>query len=170
MRKIHAFILTLALCLQAGPAGAEPSENTIKAAMLRKFVEFIEWPASNSPKSNLQVNVCFYGGSPPADMTAIFEKVSEKSTLKFSVKQTSGSGSGCQIVFITSGAADAIAKFAGQPVLLTGDSEGFAEAGGMIGFEIISGKVRYNVNKGAISKAGLKIDAQLLEIANKVLD
>lgn len=177
VRHFFTILLVVVFCLRASPADAEPSENTIKAAMLRKFVEFIDWPGANAPKTSLQVHVCFLGAAPPADMTSIFEKTSEKSTLKFSVKQIStpqNAGAACQIVFVTSakeGAmADTIAKLGGQPVLVTSDIEGFADAGGMIGFEIIGGKVRYNVNKGAFSKAGLKIDAQLLEIANKVLD
>lgn len=149
----------------------ENSEMVIKAVMIRKFVEFIKWPDAVAPQKQLLVKVCVYGDSPMANMDPVFEKASS-SPVKYSLK-TVGSASeaaGCHVVFIGSSKTGELSGFTGKPVLTVSDAGGFAERGGMIGFQLIDGKVRYNINNKAFGAAGLKIDAQLLEIANKVVD
>jgi hypothetical protein len=77
----------------------------------------------------------------------------------------------CHVVFIASGSDVGAAKTAlqGKPVLTVSDSEGFAESGGMIGFVVADNKIKIEVNPKAASAAGLRVDAQLLEIALKVI-
>ena len=63
-----------------------------------------------------------------------------------------------------------MAALRGQPVLTVSDIGNFAESGGMIGFVTDDNKVKVEVNAKAITSAGLRVDAQLLEIAVKVID
>lgn len=150
-------------------------ETTIKAVMIRKFVEFIKWPEQVSPQKDMQVRVCVYGDSAMAQMNAVFDKKSATSSIKYvlsGISQLSAAAGTCHVVFI-SGSSDvsgALAALADKPVLTVSDAPGFAEKGGMIGFLLIDGKVRYNINNKAFGNAHIKVDAQLLEIANKVVD
>ncbi len=50
-------------------------------------------------------------------------------------------------------------------ILTVGDMERFAETGGMIGFKIESGKVRFEINLDAAKQAGLEISSRLLRLA-----
>lgn len=54
-------------------------------------------------------------------------------------------------------------------MLTVGDSEHFAEEGGMIGFFLEDNKVRFEINLGAAEQAKLKISARLLALAKTVI-
>ena len=168
---IRAF---LAVFIVISPVNAsEEKENAIKTVMMRKFVDFITWPEQYSPKTHTQFNACVLGDSRIVYSAAIFEKQASASSIAFkmfrvdSVQNLAGR---CHLVFVTAGKEGSLAELSFQPVLTISDMPRFVERGGMIGFEIIDGKIRYNINNKSFSKAGLKVDAQLLEIANKVVD
>jgi len=52
-----------------------------------------------------------------------------------------------------------------SPVLTVSDIEGFASAGGMVGFKSVDGRTQFEINIAATKRAGLTIGAQLLQIA-----
>jgi hypothetical protein len=148
------------------------SEMVVKAVMIRKFVEFVKWPEAVAPQNDMRVKVCTYGDTPMATMNAVFDKTSASAPIKYTLGaiNSAGDAGNCHVVFIGASKIGDLGSFAGRPVLTVSDAGGFAEKGGMIGFLLIEGKVRYNINNSAFGAAGLKIDAQLLEIANKVVD
>jgi hypothetical protein len=53
-------------------------------------------------------------------------------------------------------------------VLVVGESDGFASAGGMLGFALRENRVGIEVNSAAARQARLKISSQLLNIAKIV--
>jgi hypothetical protein len=177
MRLLHASVVLVMFAAFAvgAPAGVRAdanSEMVIKAVMIRKFVEFIKWPEAYAPQKNMQVNVCVLGDSPMSQMSAVFDKTGA-SPIKYklsNISQLSGVENNCHVVFLGASALAQLPGLRGKPVLTVSDSGGFAERGGMIGFEIIGGKIRYNINNRSFGAAQLMIDAQLLEIANKVVE
>ena len=64
---------------------------------------------------------------------------------------------------------ETLERLQGLPVLTVGDSEQFAQQGGMIGFSLQDNKVRFEINLGAAQQAGLKISSRLLTLAKKVI-
>ena len=62
-----------------------------------------------------------------------------------------------------------IAGLSGNGVLLVGESEHFAQEGGVIGFCLEQNKVRFEINVEAAGKAKLKISAKLLALAKTVI-
>lgn len=56
----------------------------------------------------------------------------------------------------------------GQGVLTIGESEAFAECGGMITQVVEGGRVRFDINLQAAADAHLKISSKLLELARTV--
>lgn len=147
--------------------------NQVKAAQIRNFVQFIQWPAENSPKATMKANVCLVGNA-PAEMHDIFAKKSKNSSLEYNVIEVSDASSipvTCHIAFLAGDVVNSgLNKLQSAAVVTVSDITGFVEKGGMVGFETIENKIRFNINQRAFSKAGLKVDAQLLEIANKVLE
>ena len=55
-------------------------------------------------------------------------------------------------------------------LLTVSDIDNFAERGGMIGFTTQENKVKLVINPKAATAAGMRIDAQLLEIASRVIE
>jgi hypothetical protein len=80
---------------------------------------------------------------------------------------------GCQVLFI--GAEEKkllpaiLAGVKGNSVLTVGESEHFAEGGGMIGFLLEENKIRFEINLEAAKKAKLKISSKLLVLAKTVI-
>lgn len=178
-RVLRATIIALCLIPHfASFARADAnSEMVVKALMVGKFIEFIKWPTPASPQQQMQVKICVYGDSAMSQMQAVFSKLSSNSSLKYSlshIAQLAEATGNCHIIFIGTvkgeTTSSTLSALAGKPLLTVSDSDGFVEKGGMVGFQIIDGKVRYNINNRAFGEAQLKIDAQLLEIANKVVE
>ena len=154
-----------------GPVFAQ-SEAGVKTAFLYNFAKFTEWPASAFAGDSAPITVGFVGADSLADT---FEKnVTGKNAngRDFAVKKLSGAAGveSCQIVFVgdASQAAAVVGAAKGKPVLLVGDSDGFAAAGGMITFVVAGGKVSFDLDLGAINAGGLKLNDKLRQVARNV--
>lgn len=75
----------------------------------------------------------------------------------------------CQIVFVAMSEKKRfktiLELLKGAGVLTVGDSSGFCEGGGVINFEIVDSKVRFEVNLGAAERARLKLSSKLIGLA-----
>jgi len=80
----------------------------------------------------------------------------------------------CHMVFIPTtekALANKIVKnLAGSSTLTVGETEGFAELGGVINLTVESNTVHFEVNQLAAQRAGLKISSKLLSLAKIVTD
>ena len=155
------FLMGIAMTAAAAPAAEDDPLRALKAAFIYKFTRFIDWPAAQA----LAVL---------ADPT---RQVGER------VIQVRGLGSidgidGCQILFIGAAAAGRLGanarRSAGQPVLLVGDTPGFAGKGAAIELfgkpDIFRKKVRlrFRIDPRALKGRGLTVSAQLYDVAEVV--
>ena len=62
-----------------------------------------------------------------------------------------------------------MATAVGHAILTVGESEGFAQEGGMIGFSLEENKIRFEINLEAVERANLRVSARLLALAKTVL-
>ena len=80
----------------------------------------------------------------------------------------------CQMVFVSSSESRSYAgileKVRGTSVLVVGETDGFAAAGGMIEFLLEDNHVRFAINPDATRRAGLKCSSSLLALAKIVHD
>jgi hypothetical protein len=80
----------------------------------------------------------------------------------------------CHVLFM-SRETDAVIRrileaIRGAPVLTVGDSDDFAEQGGMINFVLQRGRVQFEINHKAAKSAGLYISSRMLGVAKRVLE
>jgi len=149
-------------------------ESLVKAAFIYNFVKFVEWPDGKSIGKLSNIDICTLGISSIDNAANVF-KAASTDKLKLTMvqeKELSNIVKHCHIVFIgeSDNLEQTLASLKSSPVLTVSDREGFAEKGGMIGFVKSDNKIKIEVNTKAISAAGLRVDAQLLEIALKVID
>lgn len=181
MRKQSRF--ALAACLLASVSSAsllaradDNTEYLVKAAFIYNFVKFIAWPDGKAINSQSKIDICVLGDSGMQQTGSVFKEASTpKLALNLVEEKTPRAVAGhCHVVFIaTSEEAhinDILAALRGQPVLTVSDMDNFVEHGGMIGFVMKDNKVKIAVNTKAVTSANLRVDAQLLEIAAKVID
>ena len=57
----------------------------------------------------------------------------------------------------------------GRPVLTISDVRGFSMAGGMIEFTEHGGSIHFIINLNAVREAGLEMNFQLLQLADRVI-
>jgi hypothetical protein len=160
----------------AGAALAQPAapEYDVKAAFLYNFTKFVEWPpgAFQDERSSLRFCVLGENSFGAALQTLAGEEVSGHKLTLVRSESISNLG-GCHVLFIARSERERIprilADLGNAPVLTVADTPGFLEQGGTINFILDGSKVRFEINRAAADKAGIKISSKLLQLARRVL-
>ncbi|HVD98273.1 MAG TPA: YfiR family protein [Cytophagaceae bacterium] len=138
----------------------------IHSLFMYKFTQYIEWPANSG---DFVIGVI--GNSPIISELESIAATKKVDTRNIVVKKMSASAdlSGCQMVFISEGQSSSIgsiaAKLQGKPILLVSESPGAAKKGSGINFVIVDDKMKFELNKAAVEKQGLKVSGDLAKLA-----
>jgi hypothetical protein len=158
-------------------AAAQPSaskEYQVKAALLLNFAQFIQWPAAafSAPDAPIVVGVLGddpFGGA--LEQTFQDESIGSRKLLVKRSRRIDDLKS-CQMLFVAASEKDRLPAIlketAGAAILTVGETDQFAQQGGIVNFYLESGRVRFEINLDAAERSGLKISSQLLKRA-KVL-
>jgi hypothetical protein len=156
-------------------AQSDAAEYRVKAAFLFHFAQFVDWPADAFKDGNSPMTYCIIGEDPfhgALDETLKGKVIGARPVTVQHLKQ-SQQVQGCQILFIAAGETKrlsaTLASMKGSPVLTVGESEHFAQDGGMIGFFLEENKIRFEINLETATQAKLKISARLLALAKTVI-
>jgi len=149
------------------------NEYQIKATYLYDFSRFVEWPAQPAT-GNQPFGICVLGTDPfgqALDAVLSGERVGARDLVARRISNPQEAG-GCQILFVSASEQkrlkDILTALNNSSVLTVSDIPAFSEHGGMIGFVVDSGKVRFEVNLKRASDAGLTLSADLLKVAVSV--
>ena len=168
-------LAALALTLAATPVQpAELSEYAVKAAILYKLSKFVDWPERAFAGAGAPFGICVLGDNPFGDALDALsgQKLGDRPVAIRYLPGRSTAAEGCQLLFVSASEhyrLRGVLRAVGRPLLLTvGDREGFAEGGGMINLITVGKNIRFEINRAAVERAGLKIQAQLLRLATIV--
>ncbi|HET7108974.1 MAG TPA: YfiR family protein [Candidatus Acidoferrum sp.] len=164
-------------CPTRGKAGQTEASNeyALKAEFLFHFAQFVEWPASAFEATSSRFVYCTTGTDPfhGALETTLSGKTAEGRGFEVRHLKQAREAQGCHILFIgreqEKQSSQAVWQLQGTPVLIVGESAGFVERGGLIGFSVEESKVRFEINLEAAEKSKLKISAKLLALAKTVI-
>ncbi|MGB7283048.1 MAG: YfiR family protein [Candidatus Acidiferrum sp.] len=151
------------------------SEYQVKAAFLFHFAQFVDWPPQAFKAPDSPLSYCTIGEDPfhGGLDTALDGKMFGMRPFRVQHLQQAEEIQGCQVLFIGTtekkSIAAVLANLKGAPVLTVGESEHFAQQGGMIGFCLEDNKVRFEINLSAAENAKLRIGARLLALAKTVI-
>jgi YfiR/HmsC-like len=149
-------------------------EYQVKAAYLLNFTRYVDWPSQVFQAPTDPVRVCVLGQDPfgvVLDATMQGKTTQGRPLAVRRVRSSSGAA-GCHLVFISRKTWRTLRELpralrsAGR--LTVGESEEFAQAGGVIGFVIRDEAVRFVVNAEARDRAGLRISSRMLSLAAAV--
>ena len=152
------------------------TEPALKAALLYNFALFTEWPADVlAPGAPLLLCVMNDRGVSTmlVDLTR-GRTIDGHKLVVSSMKPDSPGLEDCRVLF-TSGldasrAAALLLAVDGKPVLTVSDVDGFAERGGVAGFFVEKGSMRFAINLAAAQRAGIRLSSKLLSFAKIVKD
>lgn len=171
-----ALVACLAVAgIWSSPARAQtPSEYEMKAVFLYNFAKFVEWPAEASGTPDPAFSICVVGTDPfgaSLDQAVRGKSISRRSVTLRRVREAREART-CQIAFISPSERRRLRpildSLGGSSILTVGDTEGFAEQGGMINFTLEDNRVHFEVNVDAAQRAGLKMSSKLLGLARIV--
>lgn len=167
--------LMSALGSVSGLAAQQPRANEyeVKAAYLYNFGRFVAWPSTATTGSDFVV--CVLGADPFGqilDKTVAGARVQDKPVAVRRIPKYEAD-TRCHILFIGASEeehlAAILATIGNAPVLTVGETPGFAEHGGMLGFSVEGNRVRFAINMAVAQAAGLVPSSELLRVATTVL-
>ena len=150
------------------------TEQELKVALIYNFAKFVTWPPDAFDNGNAPIVIAVLGERPFADrldhMTA--DKLVKGRLLDIRRLSDPSERPAYHILFVDSSKAmkanGLLASLAHRAVLTIGETPGFADSGGMIELVTKGDVVRFRVNVVAAERAGLKISAKLLRVAETV--
>ena len=153
---IALIVLGMGQVAQAVPATA------LRAAFLYNFAVFTEWPA-DALAPGQKLSLCVVGDDDVA--AALVQTIRGRSldghVLTVAIVKPDGILPLCHLLYVGGGAAKRTSQLihvlAGVAVLLVGETDRFAESGGVVQLVLENDKMRFVVNMGAAQRAGLHL-------------
>ena len=167
---IHCFGLPHSLA-----ASLDSREYVLKAGYIYNFTKFIKWPKeANQEIKNGVLNFCLVGEDPFGKiLDRLAKKLKKKNrdllvTTPVFIEEMRQ----CHILFVSqsekSEVNSILQRVREYPVLVIGDTPGFAEKGVGINFFLQKNKIRFEINQEALKRAGLVVSSELLNLARIV--
>jgi hypothetical protein len=170
---IAAAIVGFGLSVSAGSAHVSAQatlEDKVKAAIVSKFPQFVEWPAG-AVADRATIDLCILSADP---IQSDLQELASGETLanrQLSVRQIQREQDvdGCHVLFIRAAAVASnprlLQRASGLPVLTVSDDQKFLDEGGIVRLRQVDGRLRFDVNATAAHKVGLRISSQMLQLA-----
>jgi hypothetical protein len=160
----------------AGAAGGELSfpEYRIKAAYLRRFMLYVEWPESAFEKADSPLVLGIVGRDPfDHHLDEVFAKpLAGGRRVEVRKLRDPADARDCHLVFFSSRyrQAERLELLRGRPVLTVGEDEDFLASGGGIRLLTIGRSIRFEINRDVIREAKLRFNPQALRLAVRIVD
>ena len=172
--------MTCGLAGSSLPGRAQsPANYRTEAEDLRRFADFVEWPHLANPANQKQgktINFCVLGRDPfgsSLDESILGHPVGDREPTLVRGKRVEDLGA-CDVLFVSSSETKFQSKILNRlnrsAVLTVGETSDFAAHGGIIQFVQEGEHVNFLINVDAANRAGLKIRAALLALAQIVHD
>lgn len=173
---MFAGLLTLTTAITTAAQAAASTEYQNKAVFLAQFPNFVEWPIDAAQTAQTSLHICVYGdfsfGTSLAESTRGTTVHGRKLEVRWVRKLPEIRT--CQILFVSRSEharyRQVLAAVANSGVLTVGETAGFLEAGGAICFSYDRELLQFEVNLAAAHDARLKMSAQLLGLAKRVMN
>lgn len=177
LRVALAAALTVELAALAAPAEANAqtvaTEAGVKAAYLFRFLSYIEWPAGLLPEAASPLVIGVAGAEDVFEelQALVADRQIDDGRPVLARRVAAGDSlDGLHAIFIGRGAPQSrlLERLRGRPVLVVTDSTVEAERG-MLHFVPVQGRIRFEASPAAAERAGLKLGARLLAVAERVV-
>jgi hypothetical protein len=175
-RWLGCAIAASSLLLFARAAHAtEAEEYELKAEIVHRLTDFIEWPPSCFANAAAPFVIGVIGDTPIEAQLRKWETSRRVKDRRIVVRHIAAPWqvAGVHLLFIAREEQrrlkQDLAATSGQPVLTVADREGFATQGVLINLYVEEdGHVRFEINASEVKKSGLKVSSHLYKLARLV--
>lgn len=177
-RPVRLLCTLLLGALLAATAAAQPAplEASVKAAYLYKFTGFVEWPdgAFAAPTAPIVIGVAGADEVHAELELALAGRTAQERPLLARRLRAGDPLDGVHMLFLGSdlGAAERgrlLQAATGRPLLVVTDDPVGLAAGGALNFVNVGGRVRFEASQVNAQRAGLRLSARLLGVAERVV-
>ena len=154
--------------------GVKPSgslEYDVKAALLYRCLELVQWPSGATPAGEPTITVGLLGKNPfGKSLNHLAGKTISGRRLVVKNFKRATEAESCQLLFVASSETKRMSKIlknvASFPVLTVGESPGFGEQGGMINLLLVGKNIRLEINPAAVEQARIVMDPKLISMSS----
>lgn len=175
LKLLYAAALGVATLLPLSSLAQDEAalERQIKAAHLYKFAGYVEWPESAFASPAAPIVIGVLGDDPiAADLAQIVSgRTIDAHPVQVRRLRPGESLAGLHVLFVGQAERGRMAEVraaTGPPQLVVTEHDGAFDAGSMINFRIIGGRVRFEVALDNAERRGLKLSSRLLTVAHYV--
>lgn len=149
-------------------------ERRVKAALLYRFLNYVEWPEAASATANAPFTIGVVGADGLAAELAEFAigRSVQNHPLAVRTLRPTDPIRDVRVVFIGHSEAAQLASVARSVpagVLIVTESEDALTQGSIINFLLVDGQVRFEIALDAARRRGLRLSARLLSVAHSVI-
>ena len=167
-KALKVFICALITMSSSISGTAQQTEYSVKAAFILNFLKFIEWPTESGP-----FKVTVLGKNPfGSSLDDVFKGKTVRGR-KIQVKYgTWGQQIDADLVFVPASERERfgeLSSLANKPIVVVGESPGFAKKHGMINFILVQDRVVFEINPKIAKSSKVKLSSKLLQLA-KIVD
>ncbi|MDQ2640805.1 MAG: YfiR family protein [Pseudomonadota bacterium] len=172
MRSVQRALFTLGLmaAVTAALAAQAFPETGVKAAFLLRFAEYVEWPAA--PQGPFVIAVLGRDGM-AEHLRTLAGRTLHGRPVEIRAVTSITNARGAHVLYVARGSrSDLRALQRNGPLhgtLVICDEEDGLERGGIINFRTVQGRVRFEVSLQGARQANLKVSADLLSVALRVI-
>ncbi len=174
--KNTVFLLAFLAILVPLSLKAQAPENQIKAEFIERFTRFIDWPSDYEPAGYEEAFVIAVIGD--SEIKTFLVEIAERQKIKekqveIIVVDSPEDLVECHILFVAGSESRNLSRILNWtrdlPILTVADSDGFGEKGVLVNFFREDKFLRFEVNRPAVERSGLRFSSKLLRLA-KILD
>lgn len=185
-RKISILLLVFSLLLSPVRALTQqhdtaPQEYGLKAVYLYNFLQFTYWPEEKCTSQGQKVTeIAVIGDSAiNSNLLALQDELRRTQKVEIVINSLGPYRkdmdlTGCRLLYIAPSEKGNIGKILsaieGQPTLTISDIEECLDLGCMIALISRMNKVRWAINRHSLQQSGLRLNANLLRMAVKIVD
>ena len=177
---VAVLLIVLAGSIATGPVFGQTVINTrqeynVKAVYLYSFGRYVTWPKTAFPKEDSPFVITVFGNDPFGGALERIAQVKKINGRRIVIRHCESveDYKPSQILFVPRSTppedqAALIERLRNEPVLLVGETPGFASEGGTMNFFIDNQSVRFELNVGIAKAQGFSISGKLLRLASIV--
>ena len=166
MKKIifAQFLMLLFVLAEA----QEKAPHEVHASFINNFMKYVQWP-NDGEGGEFIIGVL--GDDDLFNTLKSWHEGKMKGSKKLVVKKLTGisEASSCSLVYLAKSKSKEFEAMkgliAGKPVLTITDGNNLGQKGSCFNFKEVDGKLKFELNQGAINAASLKVSSSLASIA-----
>lgn len=156
----------LAAAVLAAPLSHAVEEQGLKAAIVVKLLDFVEWPAAHGPAGDLVL--CVDPASALAPPLRLLHGLALRQWRLAVRSAEPGKAAQCHVLVVDSAAPGRLRPRESEPVLVIGSGAPQPDDGVHLHLVPVGGRIGFEVSLAQARRAGLQISSRLLRLAQAV--